>query len=649
MIRPQPFNMPARIEAQFDSHIPGSNSTPPSSHLTVVAVSRSQPSTHDIHSQPTLTAIVRSPSTTPLVLTPENGIEGHKSAAHNAQVYAFFAHHYDYWTSRLKIERSEWNWALWGENLTLRVPEGIDEWSIQLGDRWVFSSSDDDTNGDNQGVEKEGVILEVVGGRSPCSRLSWRCGQPASWLTEVAKSGFCGVYLQVVRGGSIAPGATARIIPTDEENTVPAATIAQCVFSSITDPATRTLAQRILRVPNLQNMNRVLIARKLGMIEDSEAAGKNRWAGWRSLKVDKVVDESATIKSFYLTATDRKPLASYLPGQFLTIKLPSGDIRRWSISSWSPSSTTSIPPFYRITVKKGPSASLYLHSHILPGDTILARSPSGSFVPDLSRDFPPRQIYISAGIGMTPILSMVQSHFSHPALKKSPAILIHVARNGEQNTSHFKSELSDFDLFRMITFYTAPIAGVDVQSRDFDHVGRPTFDFFSSLLAPSYFINPMGTPIELAGSLSNAYICGPPSFVDTMRDYLQRCKVASPLIRYETFSSDSSKIDDLSVSAADGTELPEESVVKFREKEVTWKKAEALSLLELLERDGGGEQPESACRAGDCGTCEAKILKGEARPSKNAGNEAKEATGKTGTMIRTCCSFPASKLLELEF
>ncbi|KAK6952751.1 hypothetical protein Daesc_005045 [Daldinia eschscholtzii] len=642
--------MPARTDDHFDSPVPESNSSPPSSQFTVVAVSRSRPATHDIHSQPTITAIVRSPSTTPLVLTPENGIEGHKSAVHDAQVYAFFAHHYDYWTSRLNIERSEWNWAFWGENLTLRAPEGIDEWSIHLGDRWVFSSPDDDTNDGRQGDEKEGVILEVVGGRSPCSRLAWRCGQPASWLAEVAKSGFCGVYLKVVRGGSIAPGATARIIPTDEENTVPAASIAQCVFSPVTDPATRTLAQRILRVPNLQKMNRLVIARKLGMIEDNEAAGKNRWAGWRSLRVDKVVDESATIKSFYLTAADGKPLASYIPGQFLTVKLPSGDIRRWSISSWSPSSSTSIPPFYRITVKKGPTASLYLHSHISPGDTILARSPSGSFVPDLSRDFPPRQIYISAGIGMTPILSMLQAHFSHPALKRAPAILIHVARNGKENTSHFKSELLDFSLFRMITFYTAPIAGVDVQGRDFDHEGRPTFDFFSTLLSQPYFIDPLNiTPIELAGNISNAYICGPPSFVDTMRDYLQRCKVPPPLIRYETFSSGSLKIDDLSVSTADGTELPEESVVKFRAKEVKWKKAEALSLLELLERDGEGEQPESACRAGDCGTCEAKILRGEARVSKNAGKEAKEASGKAGTMIRTCCSFPASKLLELEF
>lgn len=53
---------------------------------------------------------------------PENGIEGHKSAVHDAQVHAFFSKHYDYWTSRLNIDRSQWDWAFWGENLTLDVP-----------------------------------------------------------------------------------------------------------------------------------------------------------------------------------------------------------------------------------------------------------------------------------------------------------------------------------------------------------------------------------------------------------------------------------------------------------------------------------------------------------------------------------------------
>ena len=612
------------------------DSTVPHTRLSVVAVSRSQPATHTIHSQPTLTAIARSPSSTPLVLSVDNGIQGHKSAIHDAQVYAFFAQHYDYWTSRLGIERAAWNWAFWGENLTIQGTSRIDEHNVHLGDRWVFS---------NQVGEEEGVVLEVCGGRIPCSRLAWRCGQPSSWLGEVARSGFCGVYLKIVRGGSIAPGDTARIIPANHQDALPAASIAQCAFSSLDDPATRIMAERILRAPGLQHMNQKVIARKLALIQDAESVKQGAWHGWRSFEIVAVVDESASVKSFYLAAVDNLPLASYFPGQFLVIKLPSGQIRCWSISSWSPSSATSLPSTYRITVQKKLAASLQLHTQFSIGDLLLVRSPSGSFFPDWSREFPPRQIYISAGIGMTPILSMLQAHFSHTILSRTPAILIHVARNSEKDVPLFKSELPSSPLLRIVRFYTAPVADVDVQGEHFDYVGRPTAGFFATLLAPSYKIDPLQiTPIELPGFVSCAYICGPSSFVDTVRGYLEGAKIAPQAIRFETFSS----TNNFTIDYADEYALEESSVIfRGKSEEVKWKKTEELSILQLAEREG--LQPEFGCRMGDCGACEMKIVNGRARVLKSAGKEAQESSGKAGTMIRTCCAVPASALLELDF
>jgi ferredoxin-NADP reductase/MOSC domain-containing protein YiiM len=605
-----------------------------SASLRVLAVSRSQPATHTIHGQPTRTAIVRAPSAAPLSLSVDGGIEGHQSAIHDAQVYAFFAHHYDYWTSRLGVARDAWTWAFWGENLTMGSAANLDETKIHLGDRWLFEH-----NG------QQGAILEVCGGRNPCSRLAWRCGQPSSWLAEVAASGFCGVYLRVVQGGRLAPGDTATIIPTAHDDAVPAATIAQCAYSPLQHAATRAMAERILRVPGLQHMNRAVIARKLELIHEKEAAKRGRWAGWRTLEIVNIVDESASVKSFYFAATDDKPLASYLPGQFLTIKLPSGQIRCWSISSWS---RVTPPSTYRITVKRRLSASLYLHSRCAVGHRVLARSPSGSFVPDWNREFPPRQIYISAGLGLTPILSMLHAHFSHDTLTRTPAILIHVARNSEEHVPLFTHDVPSSALLSLVTFYTAPIAGVDTQGNDFDYAGRPTSEFFTQLLAPTYKIDPLQiTPIELPGNASAAYICGPPAFVDTIRGYLERANLPSHAIRSETFALDASMQVDIDADADE--HVPEQSLVKFRRraKEVQWTKAEGLSILQLAEREG--LKPESGCRIGDCGTCEMKLLNGEACVSRYAGKEAQEASGKTGVVIRTCCSVPASVIVELDF
>ncbi|KAJ4288096.1 hypothetical protein N0V90_012113 [Kalmusia sp. IMI 367209] len=605
--------------------------------LSVVAVSRSQPATHTVHSQPTVTAIVRKPSKTPLVLTPSGGIEGHKSAVHDAQVYAFFSKHYDYWTSHLGVERATWDWAFWGENLTIKTGGDLDERSVFLGDRWLFSSGND---------EEDGVVLEVVGGRNPCSRLAWRCGQPASWLAEVAKSGFCGVYLNVVRGGVIKPGDTAKIVPTKYEDRVPAASISQCAFGKLDAPETRSMAERILRIPGLQNMNQQVIARKLALIRDKESVKQGRWPGWRPLEIVKVVDESATVKSFYFAAADEKPLAIYLPGQFLTFKLPSGLVRQWSISSWSPESTHAIPNLYRISVKKEQYGSLELHTKCSIGDRLLVRSPAGSFVPEWSREFPPRQIYISAGIGITPMLAMLQAHFSHVTLNRTPAIFIHVARNSKHDVPLSRSDLPSSPLLRVIRFYSAPISGVDVEGEHFDYAGRPSAEFFAALLGASYEIDPLNiTPIGLPGFIAGAYICGPPAFVSDVRGYLEAARVPPPAILSETFS-DSVALD---ADADMDEDIPAEAIVKFSGKaiETKWKKDEALSLLQLAERED--LEPDYGCRAGDCGACEVKILKGEARVLKSAAKEAQEASGKAGTMIRTCCSVPASTLLELEF
>ncbi|KAF2686355.1 PK beta-barrel-protein domain-containing protein-like protein [Lentithecium fluviatile CBS 122367] len=621
------------VETPMPQRYPADDAT-----LTVVAVSRSQPVTQTIHSQPTHTAIVRSPSSTPLALSVDNGIEGHQSAIHDAQVHAFFAQHYDYWTSRLSIDRATWNWAFWGENLTIQGPDNLSENTVYLNDRWVFS---------HEG--REGVVLEVCGGRNPCSRLAWRCGQPHSWLAEVAKSGFCGIYLRVVRGGSIGPGDTARIVPTSDEVAVPAASIAQCAYSSLEDPVTRIMAERILHVPGLQNMNKLVISRKLSMLQERESAKHGRWKGWRALEIVKSVDESSSVKSFYLAAPDNEPLASYLPGQFLTIKLPSDQIRCWSISSWSPSSTTSSPPFYRITVKKRLSASRYLHSEYSVGDRLLVRSPSGSFVPDWSREFPPRQIYISAGIGMTPILSMLQAHFSHTTLKRTPAVLIHVARNSKEDILMFGVDLPFTPFLEVIKFYTSPITGVDVRGQDFDYEGRPSAVFFTTLLAPSYKIDPLQiTPIELPGNSSGAYICGPPAFVDTIRVYLEEAKLPSRAIRTETFSNDPSlRVSPIKEDVND--DVPEECLVRFhgKAKEVKWKKREALSILQLAEREG--LQPEFGCRMGHCGACEMKVLKGAARIPGNVEGQEHDSSEEATTVIRTCCAVPTCATLELDF
>ncbi|PVI00658.1 PK beta-barrel-protein domain-containing protein-like protein [Periconia macrospinosa] len=592
--------------------------------LSVVALSLGTPALHNIHGHETLTSIVRTPFDGPITLDTDQGIAEHRSAIHNAHVYAFFSHHYDYWTARLGIDRAAWNWCHWGENLTIAAQDpSLNETSIFVGDVWEFEG---------------GLALQVTGTRVPCSRLAWRCGQKSDWLPHVAKVGFCGVYLRVLQRGQIRAGDKARIVPYMGSIRVPVSSIPFCMYAPASDPATRDLALQILQHPDLQDMNRQALTRKLSMIEDQTLSGKNAWMGWRQLRISCVEQESADVKSFFLVPVDQKPLASFVPGQFLPIRLPSGAVRCWSISSWAGST---IPKFYRISVKKGPNASGWLHDSGQENVILDVRSPAGYFTLDLKPQYPPRQIYISAGIGITALLPMLQAHFSHETFRRTPAIWMRVVRNSATSqllSNDIPQNEYTKEFLTCKTFFTQPEQTMDIKGQNYDYAGRPTQDSILELLRDPYFLDPMRiTPIQIPGNVGTAYICGPHSFCQDMRSLLLLAKVSESAIHTESFSVEVPSLLSLSNS------VPEESVIRFTrsKKEVIWKEGTS-SILELAESEG--LKPEFGCRFGSCGSCEVKLNKGNV----HSWGEKQEDEG-LNNMVRICCAVPTSRLVELEF
>lgn len=75
------------------------------------------------------------------------------------------------------------------------------------------------------------------------------------------------------------------------------------------------------------------------------------WSGFRNFVVTKKVKESELITSFYLSPEDGGAIASYLPGQYITVRVQPEDeeythVRHYSLSS-APGQS-----YYRITVKR---------------------------------------------------------------------------------------------------------------------------------------------------------------------------------------------------------------------------------------------------------------------------------------------------------
>lgn len=135
--------------------------------------------------------------------------------------------------------------------------------------------------------------------------------------------------------------------------------------------------------------------------------------GWRFFKNFKVVKkekESNQVTSFYLEAEDGSKVPPYISGQYigLRMKIPEHQYlmnRQYTVSQ----------PFsegYRISVKREDNStpngivSVYLHDKVNVGDIIEVSAPAGEFVLDKSTD---PIVFVSGGIGVTPLYSMLHS------------------------------------------------------------------------------------------------------------------------------------------------------------------------------------------------------------------------------------------------
>jgi ferredoxin-NADP reductase len=127
------------------------------------------------------------------------------------------------------------------------------------------------------------------------------------------------------------------------------------------------------------------------------------------MRVVDVHRESDTITSFVLRPLDeRAPTPRSEAGQYLTLRLlPEGEGGPLVIRSYSMSSVAG-EDGYRISVRlvRDGAGSGYLHQHIHQGDVVAVAAPRGDFV---LRDGQRPIVLLSAGVGATPVLAMLQS------------------------------------------------------------------------------------------------------------------------------------------------------------------------------------------------------------------------------------------------
>jgi ferredoxin-NADP reductase/predicted pyridoxine 5'-phosphate oxidase superfamily flavin-nucleotide-binding protein len=238
----------------------------------------------------------------------------------------------------------------------------------------------------------------------------------------------------------------------------------------------------------------------------------------RALRLIEKRPESADVASFVLASRDGGRLPGFVAGQHLPVELAipgqaAPVLRTYSLSG-SPRD-----PHYRISVKREPLglASRYLHDELGVGQLLAAAPPQGSFTLDESTERP--VVLASAGVGLTPLVSMLHTLVSHDTGR--PVCFVHGARDREHHPLRREVEalVASSANARLHNAYSRPGRG--------DSIGR---DYHSSGHVDGALLEKL-----LPGLDGDFYLCGPRGFMAAIHSQLEARGVPPGRIRSESF------------------------------------------------------------------------------------------------------------------
>jgi len=332
--------------------------------------------------------------------------------------------------------------------------------------------------------------------------------------------------------------------------------------------------------------------------------------------VDNIVTESSNIKSFYLKRKDNKSVESYLPGQFIAVRVKSNNYGKELIRNYTISDSPG-KGYLRLTIKKEENglASKYFHDELEIGDSVEISNPTGNFhlKPGNSKSI----VLISGGVGITPMQSMLEYiaeyepgktvFFLHSSLNK--AVQPMLVRLRELNAKHGSMYLS--------IHHSYPQED-EIPGLDYDYDGLISKEYLESVLPKTE---------------ADIFLCGPTSFMEAMYKHLTDLGIKEETINYEFFGEGKK----LGVKPSTGTPATPGYKVKFTKSgiEADWTDSN-LSILELAEEKGLA--PSYSCRMGTCSTCESTLVSGEIEYEPEPFMESEP--GK----IFICCSKPVSNI-----
>jgi ferredoxin-NADP reductase/MOSC domain-containing protein YiiM len=529
-------------------------------------------------------------------------------AGHGGEQRAVFVYQmdsYNYWERFLS--RNDLTFGQFGENFTV---EGLPDNEVCIGDRYRIG----------------GAEFEVSQPRVTCYRVGIRMNEPRMPALLVAhhRPGF---YFRLLQEGEV--GAGDKIVKVaDGPERISVADVDALLF--LPGHASEQL-QRALRIPALskgwQSSFEAMLQQDLGSetavgnpgLADEEPAPA--WPGFRQMRVANIHKESDHVTSFVLGPIDGQRLPIFQAGQFVVLRLLVDPGKSPVLRSYSLSDLPGADQF-RISVKNELNGigSSFLCNRTQEGDVLDVSAPRGGFTLGPGEN---SVVLMSAGVGATPVMSMLHALAAERSQRE--IWWIYGARNGVDHpfAEESRSLLKQLSRGRGYIVYSKPSAA-DRVGADFD--------------APGHIDTALLQRIGVSKD-GDFYLCGPPSFLQDMRDGLRNWGVLAGNVHTEVFGS----LESITPGMAQVVHTPHSPQgppgsgppVSFARSGITvpWD-PKFRSLLELAE---ACDVPVRwSCRTGVCHTCMTGLIDGSV--TYNPEPLERPAPGN----VLVCCSQPSA-------
>ncbi|WP_457858540.1 globin domain-containing protein [Psychrobacter pulmonis] len=239
------------------------------------------------------------------------------------------------------------------------------------------------------------------------------------------------------------------------------------------------------------------------------------WEGFAPFKITEKVEAATDIAAFTVVpANDDIDLSklSLSAGQYITVKTDPEDSDHLALRHYSLYSATSDKGIQFAVRRDNRNehyglVSNHLHDHLDVGDTILLSAPAGDF--ELNQDLIQQNdiplVLVSAGVGVTPILSMLEAQVT--ANPKRPIVWVYACQNKEHHA--FDSKVNEL------------LAAAD-------NVEKHIFYFEAGQILDEAWLANLPKPADI-------YVCGSMMFMESIIDGLMALDHGVDSVHYEPF------------------------------------------------------------------------------------------------------------------